>query len=761
MSKKRRVIDVYGIVQGVGFRPFIYNLAIKNNLTGYVNNNSNGVVIDVQGEEDNLKTFTIELSKNPPLLSKINKVNITEKKVNQEYKDFYIKISEKNFNPTTYISPDYAICDKCKTEIFDKDNKRYRYPFTNCTCCGPRFSIIKMLPYDRGLTTMNEFEMCESCKDEYNNPTNRRFHAQPNACPKCGPVVFLSKSNGEIIKCEDPLIEFGKLIKEGNIIAVKGLGGFNLTCDAKNEDAIRLLRERKERPRKPLAVMMRDIDVVKKYCDLNKEEEKILLSNKRPIVLLKKKKKYNLPSNLAPNNKRLGVMLPHTPLHYLLFDKNIDILVMTSGNISGEPIIYKNNEALEKLNNIAHYYLLNNRDIYMSIDDSVTRVIKGSERVIRSARGYSPKSIFKSTKGEILALGSELKNTISVSNKNDIFMSQYIGDLKNIETTNNFERVISHYLKIYSIKPKIIVYDMHPSFVYRDINLKESLKLNSDVNIVETQHHHSHVASCMVENDINEKVIGIVYDGTGYGDDKKIWGGEFLLCDRKEYVRIGHLQYFNLPGGESAIKNPWKIALSLLYKVYDEDFFEYVPNHLKSRSISVIKNIIDKKINSPETSSIGRLFDGISALIGLIEEISFEGEAAIILENKSNEEIINSYKYNIDEGEDIYIIKFNEIIKGIVNDIRKKVSNDVISAKFHNTVVEFTVDMAKRIRKKTKINKVILTGGVFQNEILLDKTIVKLIENDFEVITHKTIPCNDSGISLGQLVIANELINEK
>lgn len=759
MSKKRKVIDVYGIVQGVGFRPFVYNLAIKNSLTGYVNNNSDGVIIDVQGEENNLEAFVVELSKNPPLLSKIKKMNITEKKVKQEHTDFYIKSTEKNLNPTTYISPDYSICDKCKTEIFDKNDKRYRYPFTNCTCCGPRFSIIKELPYDRNLTTMNKFEMCKSCKDEYNNPANRRFHAQPNACPKCGPMVFLSKSNGELIKCEDPLRETIKLIKEGNIIAVKGLGGFNLCCDAKNKEAIRLLREKKNRPRKPLAVMMRDLDVVKKYCNLSKEEEKVLLSNERPIVLLKKNKNYNLPKNLASDNKRLGVMLPYTPLHYLLFDENTEILVMTSGNISGEPIIYKNDEALEKLNNIAHYYLLNNRDIYMSIDDSVIRVIKNRERVIRSARGYSPKSIFMNTKSEILALGSELKNTISVSNKNDVFISEYIGDLKNIETINKFERSISHYFKIYSIKPKVIVYDMHPSFIYREMNLKEKLNLNNDIKIIETQHHHSHVVSCMVENDINEQVIGIAYDGTGYGDDKKIWGGEFLLCNRKKYVRIGHLQYFNLPGGESSIKNPWKIALSLLYKSYNDDFINYIPNNLKNKSVSVIKNIIDKKINSPETSSIGRLFDGISALIGLIEEISFEGEAAIILENISNEEIISNYKYNIDKIEDRYIIKFNEIIIGIVNDIRNKVTKDIISAKFHNTVVEFTIDMAKRIREKSKINKVILTGGVFQNEILLDRTIVKLIENNFDVITHTIIPCNDSGISLGQLAIANEKIN--
>ena len=756
MSKVRKIIEVYGIVQGVGFRPFVYNLALKNNLTGYVNNNSTGVFIDIQGERENINEFVAKLKENPPKLSKISKIKIRDKSLNETFVKFNINFTKNNLNPTTYISPDYSICDKCKEEIFDKKNKRYRYPFTNCTCCGPRFTIIKKLPYDRVSTTMNDFEMCENCKEEYYNPSNRRFHAQPNACEKCGPKVFLKNKNGQLLNNDDFLKETSNLLKKGKIIAIKGLGGFNLSCDAKNEKSISLLRERKHRPRKPLAVMMKDIETVKKYCYLNVEEEKILSSNKRPIILLKKRKDYSLPENLAPNNKMLGVMLPYTPLHYLIFDNDLDVLVMTSANITGEPIIYINDEALKKLNSIAEYFLLHNRKIYINIDDSVTRVILKNERVMRMGRGYAPNIISMKSKIKILALGSQLKNTISISNGSDIFISEYIGDIENDATINNFQNVIKHYLEIYNVKPQVIVYDKHPRFVYRNLNIQKDLNLYNDIKYIETQHHHSHIVSCMTENKINEEIIGIAYDGTGYGDDGKIWGGEFFICNRKDYRRVGHLEYFKLPGGESAIKNPWKIAISLLYKTYNDEYIKYVPKHINNKT-NIIKKMIDKNINSIETSSIGRLFDGISAMLGLIQEVSFEGEAAINLENISNEKINDFYKYNIINKENILIIKIKDFIRSVVNDIRLNISNDVISAKFHNTIVEITNDMAKKIREINGINTVVLSGGVFQNKILLEKTVEKLENSGFKVYIHKIIPCNDSGISLGQLVIANEL----
>ena len=760
MDKKRVVIEVKGVVQGVGFRPFIYNLAKINGLSGWVNNTSEGVIIDVEGDEKSLKYFINEIKINPPILSKITSINIKGKEI-KNYEEFYIKESNRNLRATTYISSDYGVCSDCQREIFDKNNRRYRYPFTNCTNCGPRFSIIKNLPYDRNFTTMNEFQMCDCCKAEYTNPTNRRFHAQPNACPICGPKVsILDKNNNEIIS-NDPLETAIILLKQGKILAIKGIGGFNLVCDSNNEYAIKVLREKKHRPNKPFAVMMKNIETVKKYCILKKEEEELLNSNKRPIVLLDKKDKDSFPESLAPKNKKVGVMLPYTPLHYMLFDSELDTLVMTSANISGEPIIYENEDAIKSLNNIVDYFLINNRDIYMRIDDSVTEITLGKERVIRLGRGYAPYTLNNNTVTEILALGSELKNTISISNKNDIFISQYIGDLKNIETINSLEKVIEHFSKIYNIIPKVLVYDNHPDFEYKKIDLEKVLKVKSIFRIVEAQHHHSHIVSCMAENNINEDVIGIAFDGTGYGDDKSIWGGEFFICNRRDYKRIAHLDNFYLPGGEKAIKEPWRIAISLIYKVFKEEFNNFIPKHLNDKKYNIIRTMIDRRINSPKTSSMGRLFDGISSILGLSNEISFEGEAAINLENICDKNNSESYKVEIKKDKEKFILCFDNIIKGILYDINNKDNISNIGKKFHNTIVKGTIEMALNIREHTNINTVVISGGVFQNEILFKGVVDKLNKYNFNVITHKIIPCNDSGVSLGQLVIANEIIKEE
>lgn len=757
MDKVRRFIEVKGIVQGVGFRPFVYNLAVENNLTGWVNNTCEGVFIDIEGNIDDINRFINEIKKNPPILSKINSIVILNKK-NVNYKNFIIKISDSNVKATTYISPDYSICNKCKNEIFNIENRRYKYPFTNCTNCGPRFTIIKKLPYDRRTTTMEEFKMCEKCREEYINPTNRRFHAQPNACPVCGPKVFIVDNKGNEILCENPLDKAIELLKKGKIFAVKGLGGFNLVCDSKNEKAIKLLRKKKNRPNKPLAVMMKDINTVKSYCEINEQEERLLLSNKRPIVLLNKLDNFKLPKSLAPNNKKLGIMLPYTPLHYLLFDNEIDSLVMTSANISGEPMIYINSDAVNNLSDIVDYYIMHNRDIYMSIDDSVSEVILQKERLIRPARGYMPYALQIETYDEILALGSELKNTIALSNKKDIFISEYIGDLKNIEIINNMENVLKHFTNTYDIKPNILVYDKHPSFIYKEIDIKKVLGINNDIKIIETQHHHSHVVSCMAENNINTDVIGIAFDGTGYGNDKNIWGGEFLICNRKSFERIGHLDYFYLPGGESSIKEPWKIAISLIYNTFKEEFYKFIPKSLVNKNVNIIKSMIDKEINSPKTSSIGRLFDGVSSILGVIDKVTFEGEAAINLENICDENNDEVYGFNISEVEETLILSFNKIIKGIIKDINKNIDKKIISKKFHNTIIKSTIDMALNIRKKTNINIVAISGGVFQNELLFKGIVQGLEEDGFEVLTHKIIPCNDSGISFGQLIIANEIL---
>lgn len=760
MNKNRKFIEVKGIVQGVGFRPFIYNLAKLNNLSGWVNNTSHGVIIDIEGDEKSLNSFINELKNKPPALSKITSINIINKEI-ANYKGFFIKKSNSNLSVTTYISPDYSICPQCKKEIFDKNNRRYRYPFTNCTNCGPRFSIIKSLPYDRISTTMNEFEMCEKCKKEYMDPTNRRFHAQPNACPECGPSVYITDKYGNEIKVRDSFNEVINLLKQGNIFAIKGIGGFNLVCNSKSEETIKRLRERKHRPNKPLAIMIKDIETVKKYCILRKYEKELLKSNKRPIVLLDKKDKYSFPENLSPNNRKVGVMLPYTPLHYLLFDDELDTLVMTSANISGEPIIYKNDDAVKRLSDIVDYFLMNNRDIYMRVDDSVSKIVLDEERVIRLGRGYSPYTLNINTVAEILALGSELKNTISLSNKNDIFISEYIGDLKNIETMNSLENVIKHFSKIYDVIPRVLVYDKHPDFEYKKIKLGEILNINKDIKVIETQHHHSHIVSCMAENNINTDVIGIAFDGTGYGEDKSIWGGEFFICNKREFKRIGHLDEFYLPGGDKAIKEPWRIALSLIYKVFKEEFNKFIPKDLKDKEYNIIKTMIDKKINSPKTSSMGRLFDGVSAILGFTSTITFEGEAAINLENISTKKNNESYEFEIKKYEEKFILDFNNIIKGIICDIDNKVNISIIAKKLHNTIIKSTIEMTLYIREKTNINTVVISGGVFQNEILFKGVVKGLEEYKFNVVTHKIIPCNDSGISLGQLIIANELIKEE
>ena len=759
MNKYRKVINVKGVVQGVGFRPFIYNLAKECNLLGWVSNTSKGVIIDIEGNEKNINKFIKSIKSNPPILSKINSINIEDKQV-INYDAFNIKESTSDISPTTYISPDYSICSKCKEDIDDVNNRRYKYPFTNCTNCGPRFSIIKELPYDRQFTTMNEFEMCNLCKEEYSDPTNRRFHAQPNACSVCGPKVYLIDKNNKEINKVDIFATVIKLIKDGNIFAIKGIGGFNLVCNSKNLEAIKILRERKNRPNKPLAVMAKDIDTVKKYCKVNRQEEKLLLSNKRPIILLDKIDKNIFPYNLAPNNNKVGVMLPYTPLHYLLFDNELDCLVMTSANVSGEPIIYKNDEAFDKLNGIADYFLMHNRDIYMRVDDSVSKLVLNEERVIRPGRGYIPYAIPIKTHKNILALGAELKNTISISNEKDVFISGYIGDLKNIETMNSLEKNIKHFNKTYNIVPEVIVYDKHPDFLYKEIDLKSLLKIDNKLKVVETQHHHSHIVSCMAENNVNEDVIGIVFDGTGYGDDGSIWGGEFIICNRKEFKRLGYLEYFHLPGGEKAIKEPWRIGISLLYKVFKDKLDNILPKHLKDKNYNVIKVMIDKNINCPRTSSIGRLFDGVSAILEFKNPITFEGEAAIYLENICDKDSEEVYKFKIKNYEDKFILELDNIIKGIVDDIINNKNSRSIAKKFHNTIVEATIEMAINIREKTSINTIAISGGVFQNEILFKNVVKGLNKYNFNIITHKIIPCNDSGISLGQLIIANELLKE-
>ena len=625
-------------------------------------------------------------------------------------------------------------------------------PFTNCTNCGPRLSIIKKLPYDRPMTTMKKFVLCPECKTEYENPLDRRFHAQPNACQVCGPSVWLTDRNGNKISTENPIKMAKELLKNGKILGIKGLGGFHLVCNGEDEKVISVLRERKRRESKPFALMMSDIHEVKKYCNVNEKEESILTGIRKPILLLEKKSEV-LPENIAPNNKTLGVMLPYTPLHYLLFDDVLKVLIMTSANISGLPMVYKNEEALENLKDIVDFYLLHDRDINLPVDDSVSVVIEDKERLIRRSRGYAPLPVIIDGIEETFAYGSHMKNTFCISKGEHAFLSQHMGDIDSLEAYENYELIADHFKGLYNINPKIVAFDLHPDFLLSKFANEE----NCDK--VAVQHHHAHIVSCMAENKIDKKIIGLAFDGTGLGTDNKIWGGEFLICDYENFERVGHLNYVKMPGGEVAVKEPWRMGISYLFKAMAENIDTSIIKDIPEKSISTIISMIKKNINSIETSSMGRLFDAVAAIIGLKNRISYEGEAAINLEAISCTNEDGKYTYRIDVVEEKFIINTNDIIKEIMNDIKDKIQINVIAKRFHNTVIDFSIQMCILIRDKYEINAVGLSGGVFQNRIIFEGIYNKLIQCGFEVYTHSDIPCNDGGIALGQLVIANHKVN--
>jgi len=748
----RYLINISGIVQGVGFRPNVYKEAINYNIFGWVKNSGASVEIDCTGRREDLKKFILSIIKSSPPLSKIETVRI--KKLDYiYYKYFKIKESIYSSGNLKLISPDIATCPKCLTEIMDKNSKRYRYPFTNCTECGPRYSIINRLPYDRNRTSMKEFIMCVKCNEEYNNPLSRRFHTEPNCCMECGPSMYLIDRQGNKISTVDPIKETVKLLREGYIVAIKGLGGFHLACDAKNEETVSKLRNKKNRPHKPLAVMAKDISYVKKICRVNNKEEEILTGNKRPIVLLNKIEKGLLSKNISPNNKKMGVMLPYTPLHYLMFDEDIEALVMTSGNISGNPIQYVNDEAFKSLNKIADYFLMHNREIIVPMDDSVVKVINEEECVIRRARGYIPYALKIGSLEKILSLGGEEKNTICISGGGYCYLSQYIGDLDNLESYNNFKRAINHNKQILEIEPDIIVIDMHPQ--YKSVKYAEE----SELKKTKVQHHHSHMASCIGENSINEECLGVIFDGTGFGTDDAIWGSEFLVGNISEVKRAAHLKYVTIQGGDKSIKEPWRTAASFIYSL-GLDPNKYLSN-IEKEKIDTVRKLLNSEYNTYVSSSLGRFFDCISALLGICYEISYDGQAAIELENIINKKTEEYYFYEIIKQNGIYQIDYKHIIEGVIEDIKIKKEVSEISAKFHNTIINFTIQMLCILRIKYNINNVVLSGGVFENNYLLTNLNEKLQKLWFKVYFNKQIPINDSGISYGQLLIGGKLSNKE
>lgn len=748
----RYIVKIYGIVQGVGFRPFVYKKAKEFKIYGYVKNIGGSILIDCSGKRENIKQFILEIIKKPPDLAKIEKVQCTPIKndlfINKS--KFVIKESVKHKGEIKFISPDIATCHKCLEDIRQKRSFHYGYAFTNCTQCGPRYSIIKDLPYDRKNTTMEEFFMCEECKKEYDNPLSRRFHAQPNCCTKCGPKLFLTNSYGELIKCEDPVKETITFLEEGKILAIKGIGGFNLVCNGRNEKAINLLRSRKHRKDKPLALMAKDIGIVKEICYISHKEEEVLSSNKRPIVILKKKYPYSLPMGIAPRQNKLGIMLPYAPIHYLLFSEKLNILVMTSGNISGMPMEYKNKEALKHLNTVADYFLMNDREIYIQVDDSVVKVIDRVEKVIRGGRGYRPYSLKTEIKHEIIAVGGQQKNTICVSKNGYAYLSQYLGDLGEFNCYENFEFVLRHLCNLLDINAELLVYDMHP--LYSSTKYAKENKIRK----IEVQHHHAHMVSCMAENSIYDSVIGIIFDGTGFGLDGAVWGGEFLVGNRRRFKRVGKLEYVDIQGGEEAIKEPWRCAASYLNALgYDPS---QIIQEVESEKIEVVKQALNFKINCFLSSSVGRLFDAVASLCGIRNNISYDGQAAIELENVINDEIEESYLWDIKEENGIFNIQYKGIIQGILKDIKEKELVSKISSKFHNSLIEASCNLVCKVREKERINKVVLSGGVFENKYLLKGIYINLIKQGFKVFYNEQIPTNDEGISFGQLHVASAII---
>ena len=750
MNKQRIRIRYQGTVQGVGFRPHIYRLARAYNLSGWVKNDSSGVVVEVEGEPEGIEWFLKASVDQAPVLARIKSVEQSKISPNGE-KEFVIRESERNDVVSTQVSSDACTCEDCLKELFSAEDRRYLYPFINCTNCGPRFTIIERIPYDRPYTTMKVFKMCKECEAEYHNPLNRRFHAQPNACSVCGPRLFLLDREGKEVS-GDAVKKSVELLKQGKIIAVKSLGGYQLACSALNEEAVRELRTRKIREDKPFALMAESLDAISVYAEISEKEKEVLLSPERPIVLLKKKPSPTLAESVAPRQKNYGFMLPYTPLHHLLLKESGMVLVMTSGNLSDEPIAFVDEEAMARLKGIADYFLTHNRLIYIRCDDSVVRVFEQRLYPVRRARGYAPRPLeaLFPEKGSLLAVGAQLKNTFALTRFGQVVLSHHIGDLDNLETFKAFEQGIEHLKKIFEITPEMVVYDLHPDY------LSTQFALSLDLPKLGVQHHFAHIAGVMAEHNLNERVIGVSMDGTGYGADGAIWGGEFLVADYDGFERMAHLEYIPMPGGEKAIKQAWRMAVVWLDKIYGTKLWALGLKFLEKideKDGELILEASRKGINSPLSSSMGRLFDAVSALSNVCLIANYEGQPAIELEMIGDEGESRAYEFHYLEKDDKIIIKPEPVIEQIVNDLRETQPKEQISAKFQNGVSRMVVWVCERVREKTGINEVALSGGVFQNFWLLGRITEWLREKNFKVYVHHQVPTNDGGIALGQAII--------
>jgi len=757
----RKEIQVAGIVQGVGFRPYVYRLATDRNLGGNISNTPAGVNIEIQGPPDRVEDFVSRLPEEAPALAQITHVLVRELPCKPD-RCFEILPSHTGEHASALISPDVAVCEDCLRELFDPQDRRHLYPFINCTNCGPRFTIVRDVPYDRLRTSMSAFPMCDKCRAEYEDPRNRRFHAQPNACWECGPQLEFWDIQGRPMKALDPIEAAVKRLRSGEILAVKGLGGFHFAVDAVNPDAVERLRQRKRRVEKPFAVMVRDLETAGRFCEIDAEAQRLLNSRQRPIVLLPRTNGTAIAETVAPHQRDLGLFLPYTPLHHLLFAAGkFTALVMTSGNLSEEPIAIDNREAVGRLGGIADFFLVHDREILLRCDDSVVRASAGRLRQIRRSRGYVPAPVrLHKELPQILAVGGELKNTICLTRRNLAFLSQHIGDLENIESFDFFCNAVTYLSRILEIEPEVIAHDLHPDY----FSTKWALTQRG-VRLVGVQHHHAHIAACMAENRIDGRVIGLSLDGTGYGTDGQIWGGEALIADYASFERAAHFAYAALPGGAAAICEPWRMAVSYLAQTFGEDFLGLdIPfvHKLEHAKAELILRMMAQRVNSPLTSSCGRLFDAVAALIGIRQEVNYEAQAAIELEmsaRSSNETV--GYPFAIRRQDGRWQIDTSPLFGAIVADLRRKVCAETISRRFHNGLVETLVHLACLLRQESTVNRICLSGGTFNNLLVFEHLVRKLESQGFEVFTHSEVPAGDGGLSLGQaLVGAHSVPNE-
>ena len=769
-TRERREVSVRGIVQGVGFRPFVYALARKHGLAGAVRNDAEGVHIEVEGASEDLDRFVRLLEGDAPPLAVIEAVECRLLAVRGD-SEFRIEESRGGAQRHALISPDVATCEDCLSELFDPIDRRYRYPFTNCTNCGPRFTITRQVPYDRATTTMSGFEMCPDCRSEYDDPADRRFHAQPNACPVCGPRVRLLDRFGHELRArrEDQIRHAARMLRGRAIVAIKGLGGYHLACDPFDATTVRALRGRKVRQDKPFALMARDMGQVRELCHVTPEEETLLTSPQRPVVLLECQEDSGVAEEVAPRQKTLGVMLAYTPLHHLLLRDAGIPLVMTSGNNSDEPIAYKDDEAFGRLGEISDYFLVHDREVHMRTDDSVNRIFRGGPYPIRRSRGYAPAplSLAEGFGRHTLACGGELKNTFCVAKDHHAFMSHHIGDLENYETLRSFREGIEHYCRLFDVQPELVAYDLHPEY----LSTKYARELEeAGLLAVGVQHHHAHVASCLADNErsADEQVIGVALDGTGYGTDGAVWGGEFFEGSVAEgFARRAHLEYMPLPGGAAAIRQPWRMAVALLVRLYglEETLKLPLPVVKKTgeRDVRLVAQLVERGLNTPPTSSTGRLFDAVAALAGVpgTRRTTYEGQAAIELELAAEGSTAGGYPFRLRAGENGWIVEIREVVGSVVEDLLAGRSAGVVSSSFHRTMAEVVVEVCERLREEDGTEAVALSGGTFQNLLLLKQVVQLLEERGFVVYRHRRVPANDGGLALGQAVLADRVFREK